>query len=483
VDGALNSIDGHRRTDPLRNPALRATLLALAAVLALDAADRTAVGALAPVLEHEFGIGNTAIGLLASAFAVVGGLATLPIGVLTDRVRRMTLIVVAVVVWSLASGVAALAATFAMLFSARIVLGVVTAAGGPPVTSIVGDLVHPDDRGRAIAWVKSGELVGAGAGFVVAGVLLNLSWRVVFAALALLGLGVAWYVSRRPEPSRGGEGGGEGGAGRGEGDPAGEPDGAGEQTLDAPGVLHQLVQEADVEPPEQIVLHGDQSETPLPEALGYVMRVRTVVMVIAASVVAEFFFAALQVFGVLFLVGQFDLSASTAALLIPVVGVGGFIGVVLGGRLGDRLLARGVLTARLQLGAWSYLLVSIAFVPVFLTTSLAVALPFLVICGGLLTAPVAPLEAARLDVVHPQLRGRAESARLLARVAAQAAAPLAFGVLSEALGGGTEGIQQAFLILLPGLALSGVLLLRATRHYPAEVAAVQQSTLESDDDA
>jgi hypothetical protein len=86
---------------------------------------------------------------------------------------------------------------------------------------------------------------------------------------------------------------------------------------------------------------------------------------------------------------------------------------------------------------------------------------------------------------------RATLFALAAVLARDAADRTAVGALAPVLEhefsiGNTEiadGIQQAFLILLPGLALSGVLLLRATRHYPAEVAAVQQSTLESDDDA
>jgi predicted MFS family arabinose efflux permease len=199
-------------------------------------------------------------------------------------------------------------------------------------------------------------------------------------------------------------------------------------------------------------------------------------------VLAEFFFTALQVFGVLFLTEQFDISATVASLLIFVVGVGGFAGVVAGGRLGDRLIERGVLTGRLQVGAWSYLVVSFVFLPAFLTESLAVAVPFLLVAAVLLTAPIGPLEAARLDVIHPQLRGRSESARILARVFAQAGAPLVVGVLSEHLGGGgREGLQLAFLALLPALAVSGILLMFATRHYPSEVAAVQESTVGSGD--
>ena len=140
-----------------------------------------------------------------------------------------------------------------------------------------------------------------------------------------------------------------------------------------------------------------------------------------------------------------------------------------------------MLTGRIRLGAWSYLVASILLVPVFLVSSLVVALPFLVLAGGFLTAPIAPLEAARLDVVHPQLRGRTESARMIARVAAQASAPLVFGVLSSVLGGGgAEGLQLAFLLLLPLLAASSVCLMIAVRHYPSEVAAVEESEVVED---
>ena len=73
----------------------------------------------------------------------------------------------------------------------------------------------------------------------------------------------------------------------------------------------------------------------------------------------------------LFLVDQFGLSASQAAILIPLVGIGGFVGVVGGGRVGDLLIEHGVLTGRIHIGAWSYLVAALALVPVFVTSSLA----------------------------------------------------------------------------------------------------------------
>jgi predicted MFS family arabinose efflux permease len=460
------SLEGADETT-LRDPRRRAAVIALAAVLALDGADRTALGALAPALMAEFDVGNAAIGLLASAFAIVGAIAIVPIGILTDRARRITILVTCICIWCVAMGVAAAAWSFALLFVARITLGVLTAAGGPPVTSIVGDLFPADVRSRVLGWVKSGELVGAGAGFLIAGVVVWItSWRGVFAALAVLGLVVVWAVSRVPEPRRGGEN---------------DLPGSGDRAIGAPTQLHELVEEQDVEPKPELVLEGDQSELPLKPAIEYVFKVRTVVMIIAASALGDVFFTALQVFGVLFLIGQFGISASEASILIPLVGAGGFVGVLAGGRLGDTLIERGVLTGRVRLGAWSYLAASVMLVPAFVATSLWVALPFLVLAGAFLTAPIAPLEAARLDVVHPQLRGRTESARMIARVAAQAAAPLLVGVLSGAIGTTrVEGLQLAFLLLLPLLAASSLCLWVAARHYPSEVAAVEESQVVDD---
>ena len=430
----------------------RSAVVALAAVLALDGADRTALGALAPALMAEFSVGNAAIGLLASAFAIVGAIAIVPIGILTDRARRITILVVCIGIWCLAMGAAAAAWSFAFLFAARVTLG---------------DLVPADVRGRVLGWVKSGELVGAGAGFLVAGVVVWLtSWRGAFVVLAALGVIVAVLVARVPEPRRGGEN---------------DLPGGDERGADAPSHLHELVVEQQVEAKPELILEGDQSELAIKPAMEYVFKVKTVVMIIAASALGDVFFTALQVFGVLFLVGQFGISATQASILIPLVGVGGFLGVLAGGRLGDRLIERGVLSGRLRIGAWSYLAASAMLVPVFVASSLVVAVPFLVLAGAFLTAPIAPLEAARLDVIHPQLRGRSESARMIARVAAQASAPLLFGVLSSKLGSSeAEGLQIAFLLLLPLLAASSVCLMIAIRHYPSEVAAVEESEVVDD---
>ncbi len=85
--------------------------------------------------------------------------------------------------------------------------------------------------------------------------------------------------------------------------------------------------------------------------------------------------------------------------------------------------------------------------------------------------PIPTLDASRLDIVHPQLWGRAEAIRTIVRTGAQAAGPVVFGVLADHLaGGGPAGLRLAFLIMIPTLLLNGLVLLVATRTYPDDAA-------------
>ena len=61
-----------------------------------------------------------------------------------------------------------------------------------------------------------------------------------------------------------------------------------------------------------------------------------------------FFFAGVQVFAVVLVRARYGLSQTTASAVLGVVGVGAAVGAIGGGRLADRLLVRGRLTARVS---------------------------------------------------------------------------------------------------------------------------------------
>src|SRR5207248_8876422 len=77
-------------------------ILVLASVLALASADAATVGASAIQLRHDLHINNTDVGLLVTVTSLVAAAASLPFGVLADRVRRTRLLGGAIVLWGAA---------------------------------------------------------------------------------------------------------------------------------------------------------------------------------------------------------------------------------------------------------------------------------------------------------------------------------------------------------------------------------------------
>src|SRR5215831_8132764 len=179
-------------------------IVLLASVLALSSADASTVGAAATPLRDALGISNTDIGLLVTVTSLVAALASLPFGVLADRVRRTWTLGAAIVVWGGAMIWSATVSTFGQLLLTRLLLGGVTAAAGPLVASLVGEYFASAERGRIYGYILAGELAGAGVGFAVTGDVAALSWRAAFVLLALPAFVLAWLIFRLPEPERGG---------------------------------------------------------------------------------------------------------------------------------------------------------------------------------------------------------------------------------------------------------------------------------------
>ena len=175
-------------------------IIVLACVLALSSADTATVGASAVALRHALKIDNTDIGLLVAVSSAVAAVFSLPFGVLADRVNRTRMLALATVTWGAAMIWSATAGSFGRLLVARLALGAVTAAAGPVVASLVGDWFNGHERGQIYSYILTGELLGAGIGFVVTGDISSFSWRAAFLILSVPAFVLAWFVWRLPEP-------------------------------------------------------------------------------------------------------------------------------------------------------------------------------------------------------------------------------------------------------------------------------------------
>jgi len=429
-------------------------ILLLAAVLGLSSADVSTVGAAASPLRHSLGINNTDIGLLVSVTSLVAAAASLPFGVLADRVRRTWTLAAAIALWGVAMIWSATVSSFGELLMTRLFLGGVTAAAGPLVASLVGDYFPASERGRIYGYILAGELVGAGFGFSVTGDIAALSWQAAFVVLAVPALILAWFVFRMPEPGRGARADG----------PVHETD------------AQRAVRQSDVEADHTQVLERDPRGMNIIEATKYVLSIKTNVLLILSSAAGYYFLAGVQTFGIEFTTRQYGIQQAFASALLLIVGLGAIAGVLAGGWIGDALLRRGFINARILVSAVSVVATAALFIPPIFTRSVVTAVPYLIFAALFLSAQNPPLDAARLDVVVPLLWGRAEAVRTCARTLGIAVAPLLFGFVSDhVFGGGRSGLQWTFAVMLLPLAGSAVLLFSGLRTYPSDVATAAAS--------
>ncbi|MFY9808337.1 MAG: MFS transporter, partial [Pseudonocardiaceae bacterium] len=260
-------------------------------------------------------------------------------------------------------------------------------------------------------------------------------------------------------------------------DPADSPpDRAGQGDDQRDTAAGKIARRKHIEPQRELVLTEDPRDPSLWWAVRYVLRVRTNLVIIITSALGYFYFAGLRSFAIIFVTGHYHITQSVASVLTLVVGIGALAGVYLGGRTADRLLGRGRINARVLVPAVTLLAMTAFLAPGIATTSLFLALPLLTIGAGLLGAANPPMDAARLDIIHPALWGRAEGVRTLLRTLGEAAAPVLFGLTSEAIfGGGNHGLEFTFLVFLIMPIIAGLLALTALRTYPRDVATAAES--------
>jgi MFS family permease len=461
----------------LGGPQRTRVIVVLAGVLAMSSADTATIGASATQLRAALHITNTDIGLLVTVTSVVGAVASVPFGVLADRTHRTRTLGVSIVVWGLAMLASAAVRSFEQLLLARVFLGLVTASAGPVVASLIGDYFPSAERGRIYGYVLTGELLGAGFGFAVTGDIATLSWRAAFVALALPTFVLARYVFITPEPARGG-------THPLLGEPSNEPsteDATPGGDVTAGGVptetdAQRLARERGVHADPELVIGPEARSMSLIQATRYILRVPTNVTLILASACGYFYLAGIQTFAVEFTKQQYGINQALANLLLLVLGAGAVVGVLIAGRLGDRLLHRRYLNARIMVTTVAAVAATVLFIPALLTRSIATALPYLVLAAFMLSAQNPPIDAARLDIMPWFLWGRAEGVRTALRTGAQALAPLAFGLTSDyVFGGGRAGLQWTFLVMLVPLSANAYFLFRSLRTYPRDVATAAAS--------
>ena len=341
----------------------RFALAVLFGVNLMNFYDRTVVGALAEPIRIEFGLNDTALGVVNTVFILVYAAVGLPLGRLTDTWLRTRLIAIGVTVWSVFTAASGLAAGYGSFIATRIGVGVGEASCAPAAQSLIGDLYPAERRARAMAVFMLGLPLGLFAAYLFSGSIgERWGWRAAFFIACIPGLILAALVLLVKEPVRGA---------------------------------------AEMRPAAV--------EAPIDAPYRRVLRIQTLWWIVLSGMLFNFSTYATSIFQTPFLQRFHELGLADASNVSAIsLGLTGVIGLMLGGWLGDRLHAKRS-NGRLLLAA-TCLLLAAPCVFLALQQPKGGVVAFTVCMGtssAMTFAYYSTVYSAIQDVVPPRLRGTA----------------------------------------------------------------------------
>lgn len=373
----------------------------------LNYTDRYILAGVMKKVQDAFGLSDSQGGLLATTFMVVY-LAASPIGgFLGDRMPRRVLIGAAVLLWSLATIASGLASTFLLLIIARALTGVGEAGYGTVAPAFISDLFKKEQRSRMLAFFYTAMPLGAAAGFMLGGFLGDrYGWHVAFFVGGAPGIALGIMAFFLPNPKRGG---------------------------------------MDDEPTVQV---------PFTQGLRALVKNGRFWLVTAGLTLMTFSIGGLSNWMPKFLEAERGFSGTDAGFFLGVTTViGGFVGTLVGGVLGDRIERRVRGGGVIMSGVGLILAAPMMFIAVQ-AQSRTVLLGALLIAQFLIFLNNGPLNAAIINCVSPGFRAFAFSINtMMLHLLGDAASPTVIGWISDQSSLGRAIQLNAVPVLAGGLVL------------------------------
>ena len=345
------------------SPSALYALVILFAINLMNFFDRQIIGGVGEGIRREWGLSDTALGLLGTVFTLLYAVFGLPLGRLSDKHQRRRILSGGVLLWSVLTAASGLARSFGQLIVARLGVGVGEATCSPASTSLIGDLFATSWRARAMAIWMLGLPLGLGLANGAGGwIVQNWGWRNAFYIAAVPGVLCAVAALLMREPPRG--------------------------TKEAHAV-------------------GDRRRDGNPFLL--VLSIPTMWWVIVSGALHNFNMYALGAFVSPFLVRYHHMSFFDAGWVAAgVYGFSGIVGLVVGGALADRLYLRRV-DGRLIVGC-AAVVICAPLMWLGLMRAGGDVWGFALLMGtgcGVMYAYYSTVYSTIHDVVEPSLRGTA----------------------------------------------------------------------------
>ncbi|MDT7590066.1 MAG: hypothetical protein QOE32_7616 [Pseudonocardiales bacterium] len=196
-------VPGTPTLSPQRVTAVTVTILFVAWIV--DYIDRLVIATALPSIGREFGLNHSQQGLLLTAFFITYALFQFPGGLLADKIGAKKTMVIALVSWSVFTGLTGLAISFGMLLIVRVLFGVTEGIFPGAAMKAVAERTVPRTRMTANGIILGSNPFGAAlAPLIAAPVITAVGWQNSFFAVAAAGVVVAvvlWFGLPRPLPA------------------------------------------------------------------------------------------------------------------------------------------------------------------------------------------------------------------------------------------------------------------------------------------
>jgi len=388
-------------------------LVVLFVVYVFNFMDRQVLSIVLEDIKQEIELSDTYMGLLAGfAFSLMYTFAGIPIARYADRASRRNVVALGLLVWTSFTAATGAVTSFAQLLAARIGVGIGEAAGSPPSHSLISDYFPIERRATALSIYGMGVYIGiAGAMIFGAYIADNFGWRSVYLALGLAGVPLAALVlfTVRELP-------------RGFSDR----------------------EEGDTSPVA--------AQPPLVETLSFILRIRSLVLIILGTAVQSLAGYGLMVWGAPFMMRVHEMSRFDVGLSLGLIfGIAGCAGVYVGGRLSDHFGQRDetwyMKLPALQAALGLPFLVGFLLAP---TPQLALACfaPFYFIANMY----IGPMFAMTQTLVPPSMRATASAINLfIVNLIGLGLGPFLMGYLNDALASQYGAVSIRYSLLSVGL--------------------------------
>ncbi len=180
--------------------------------------DRQIINLLVEPIKADLGLTDVEVSLLQGfSFALLYALLAIPVAWVADRGNRKWVILAGMIGWSAATFSSGLAVTFAMLFAARMMVGVGEVTLAPAGFSILSDSFPRDKLPTAISVFTGAGFVGSGLALIIGGTIIGQlnafgdvtlpfgtfrPWQMTFMAVALMSVPAFLLLLLIREPAR-----------------------------------------------------------------------------------------------------------------------------------------------------------------------------------------------------------------------------------------------------------------------------------------